>query len=366
MQILLVQRIAVWLLFLLLSGWWCHYLVEHPGLNWDVIAYAGAALERSVDDPVEMHQRTYEAIKASASKKKYQELTTGEYRYNAANNPMFFARELSKYRIKPLYVRSIAWLHARGVPLVEATVLPSALGVVFLAGIFLAWVSRFRNCWLALGVTLLLMVSNPMWYLGRFSTPDMMSAPWIMLVFCLLYFRQHWWWAIASAGVATAIRSDNGVFLGLLILYYVWRFAKQKEWAFAKTWGVVLMTAIAGLLFTAALAAYFMGDPIGLIKQYSHVYTMKGYSYHLSYSFTQFAHRSSGALIAALALAAYVFLRKQGQRTLLVLAFLIGIRILLLPLWEERFFVGYEWACLAIISSSFIVLRPANLDAEAF
>lgn len=352
MQNLLPHRIATWLLFTLLAGWWCHYLVQHPALNWDAIAYMGAALERSVDDPVEVHRMTFDALKESATERRYKELTEGYYRKRALTDAAFFNGELGKYRIKPMYVRTIAWLHARGVPLVFATVLPSALGSIFLSAIFLAWVSRFRNPWLALAVTLLLMISNPMWYLGRFSTPDMMSAPWLMLVFCLLYFRQNWWWVLATAAIATSIRSDNGLLLGLLILYYVWSYARQKEWAFAKTWGAVGGAAVLGIVFTAGLAAFFMDDPVGLIKQYGKVYTPKGYPYHLSYSFTQFAHRSSGALITGVALASYMFLRKQGQQTLLLLGILVGIRIILLPLWEERFFIGYEWACLAIIASS--------------
>jgi len=357
MQNMLAQKIAPWLLFIFLSGWWCHYLVEHPALNWDVIAYMGVALERSSDDPKEVHRRTYEVLKESVPKKRYNALTEGEYRKKALTNATFFNGELGKYRIKPFYVRTVAWLHARGVPLVKATVLPSALGVVLLAGIFFAWLSKFRNTWIALGVTLLLMISNPMWYLGRFSTPDMMSAPWIMLVFSLLYFRQNGWWVLATAVFATAIRTDNGILLGFLILYYVWRYAKGKKWAFAKTWGAVMISAIVGLLFTAALASYLMGDPIGLIKQYSHVYTVKGYKYHLSYSFAQFAHRSSGALIAAVALASYRFLRKLGQQTLLLLALLVCLRMLLLPLFEERFFIGYEWACLAIVAASFSIQK---------
>ena len=353
MQNLFSHRIASWLLFILLAGWWCHYLVQHPALNWDVIAYMGAALERSVDDPEEVHRITFDAIKENATKRRYKELTEGDYRNRALKDAAFFNGELGKYRTKPMYVWTIAWLHARGVPLVFATVLPSALGAIFLSGIFLAWVSRFRHPWLALGVTLLLMVSNPMWYHGRFSSPDMMSAPWIMLVFCLLYFRQNWWWVLATAAIATLIRTDNGLLLGLLILYYVWSYAKHKEWASAKTWGTIGGTAVLGVLLTAGLAAFFMSDPIGLIKQYLTVYTPKGYPYHLSYSFTQFAHRSSGALITGVALASYMFLRKQGKQTLLLLGILVGVRIILLPLWEERFFIGYEWAALAIIVSSF-------------
>ena len=352
MQNMLPHRIATWLLFLLLAGWWCHYLVQHPALNWDAIAYMGAALESSVDDPEEVHRITYDELKESATKLRYKELTEGDYRKRALKDATFFNGELGKYRTKPAYVRTIAWLHARGIPLVLATVMPSALGSVLLSGIFLAWVSRFRNPWLALGVTLLLMVSNPMWYHGRFSSPDMMAAPWIMLVFCLLYFRQNWWWVLGSAVVATMVRTDNGLFLGLLILYYVWAFAKQKDWAFAKTWGAIAGVAILGILLTAGLATYFMGDPVGLVKQYGTVYTPKGYPYHMSYSFTQFAHRSSGALITGLALASYLFLRKQGQRTLLLLGILVGVRIMLFPLWEQRFFIGYEWACLAIIAAS--------------
>jgi len=346
------RQVFAWLLFACFAGWWCHYLVQHPGLNWDVIAYMGAALERSIEDPAELQALTYEALKQDCPPSRYEVLTTGDYRHRAATDAVFFKAELAKYRVKPLYVRSVAWLHQRGMSLVAATVFPSAIGVALLAGIFFAWISRFRKTWLALAVTLLLMVSNPMWYLGRFSTPDLMSAPWIMLTICLLYFRQNKWWVLAAAAIATAIRTDNGLLLGLLVLYFVWRFAKVKNWAFAKTWLSVLATAGLGLAFTMGAAAYLMGDPIGLAKQYSHVYNATGYPYHLSYSFTQFAHRSSGALIAAVALMSYGFLRKQGKETLLLLAILVGVRMLILPLWEERFFVGYEWACLAIIASS--------------
>ncbi|MFK8058003.1 MAG: hypothetical protein AB8F78_17885 [Saprospiraceae bacterium] len=364
MQNLLGQRTASWFLFFLLSGWWCHYLVQHPGLNWDVIAYMGAALERSVDDPEEVHRLTYEALKQDSPAGRYKVLTQGQYRKRAATDATFFVGELGKYRIKPLYVRTVAWLHGRGVPLVSATVLPSALGVVLLSGIFFAWVSRFRGVWIALAVTMLLMVSNPMWTYGRFSTPDLMSAPWIMLAFCLLYFRKNGWWVLCSALVATAIRTDNGLLLGLLILYYVWSYAQQKDFGTAKTWASVGGAAILGLLFTAGLATIFMGDPIGLIKQYSHVYSSTGYPYHLSYSYTQFAHRSSGTLITAVALMSYMFLRKQGQQTLVLLAILVAIRVIILPLWEERFFVGYEWACLAIIASSLYSLSPAGRLSE--
>ena len=342
----------VWAVFLPLAAWWARYLSQHPGLNWDVVMYVACVLEPDhAGAPAALQAATLDVLRAQLPAAEYAEFTTGDYGARVASDAAFFDAELAKYRVKPLYVAAARAAYRLGAPAVAATVWPSALGAVGLAALLLVWVGRHRSAGVALAAALLLMVSHPLWYVGRFSTPDMLSAPLLMLA-CYLVYRRAPAWAVAVAGVvAVGVRLDNVLACGALVL--VAAYAQALGQGRSRGWSLRLVggLAAAGLALAVGGSVALGHDPLSLLGAYAHVYTAEGYAFHWTYSYTQFAHRSSGALIAGVAALAYAALDGESRRIVRIAAAVVALRLMAFPLFEERFFVGFEWAVLAAVGA---------------
>lgn len=222
--------------------------------NWDMLAYAAIALEEG--DAQVRHEtlwsyvdRDVPALKRMALRGELQaqshgqnppaKLTdrsadTAEYRRITAANPHAFAEQLPFYAVKPLYPALIKLFMAASSNLpgavaklgpVQASVLVAKLAWVgFGVALFLFLRLRLANGMAAL-CTVLGMALPIVHALSGYSSPDALSAMFILFGFVFALRDPSRIWTLAAAGVvllAIAVRPDNLVLLGLLLCWFLW------------------------------------------------------------------------------------------------------------------------------------------------
>jgi hypothetical protein len=147
------------------------------------------------------------------------------------------------YAIKPMYVQTIAALSAAGVPIQRAISLLSAFSLFGIAVVLLIWTKRPLYC-------AILMVTPEVVALGRFGTPDAMSALTIVAAFWALMRN------FASAGIfllllSVWVRTDNLLVAVLGLAWLTW------ERRLSLVQGLVLVMTALGSVF---LIHHFSGD----------------------------------------------------------------------------------------------------------
>lgn len=228
--------------------------------NWDMLAYAAIALKEGdpglrhstlweyVDRDVPRHQQALlrgdiaEQFGASLPKRFASAGTkpttdrvadTLQYRKVTATDPQAFAEQLPFYAVKPLYPALIALTMkltavvggGEGIGPVQASVVVAKLAwVCFGVALFLLLRLRLPNGLAALS-TVSAMALPMVHALGSYSSPDTLSAAFILLGFVLALRDPSRLWTLAAAGVlllAIAARPDNLVLLGLLLCWFLW------------------------------------------------------------------------------------------------------------------------------------------------
>lgn len=147
-----------------------------PINNWDMFAYVAAAKEAAgLTDPAALHREAYEAIRQSIPAGDFIVLTQDrDYRVAMYNDAAGFLSMLGFYRVKWLYVESVAFLSSFVTPYQAIrlmSVVPAALCVLVAAW----WLKRERALHLA-PLALALFLGALAGDIAREGTPDAISA----------------------------------------------------------------------------------------------------------------------------------------------------------------------------------------------
>jgi hypothetical protein len=136
-------------------------------------------------------------------------------------NPYHFAEFLPCFAIRPIFNELVYVLHYKlGIGLLRATILISVLSYWAMGWILLTWISRYVAAPWAELVSLLLMLTPPIWDLARWPQPDALSCMSSLLA---LYFILEKTWITAGLTILLAavyVRSDN-VLLVMSVLAYL-------------------------------------------------------------------------------------------------------------------------------------------------
>jgi len=114
-------------------------LAHDPAHNWDMLPAMALALEWEIEDPVELHRRTYEFARTELDAETYALLTAPGVRAARAKDPAAFHEHLAFYRGRVLYSLAVRLLHERGVALSRATWLVPLGCYVLVAALVLGW-----------------------------------------------------------------------------------------------------------------------------------------------------------------------------------------------------------------------------------
>jgi hypothetical protein len=156
--------------------------------NWDMIPYMGVILSYDSSDTKYLHDTIYNIIEKQVPANDYKLLVNGGIgaRLHSAENADFFSKQLPFYTVKPFYTGFVYFLYKTGVPLEKATVLPSIISY-FLIGLLIGyWLKKYLHLYLALPVSLLIMLCRPMLATAGISTPDCLSALILLIAFYFL------------------------------------------------------------------------------------------------------------------------------------------------------------------------------------
>ncbi len=186
-----------------------------PKYNWDMMAYIGLMHESAgAANAVEIHERTYGAVREAVSKKDFDFLITSHegYRQNTYADPESFAQQLDWYAIRVAYWGLAQFLTELGLHETEALRLLSAVSYLVICLTVLSHLAHlYPRRALPLLMSLMVALFPALISTGRLVTPDLMSACGIILGFSLL-LRER---LILGALVLLAtvfVRTDAGVF----------------------------------------------------------------------------------------------------------------------------------------------------------
>jgi hypothetical protein len=168
------------------------YAFKKPLYNWDMIAYMAITVGYDHPDPNYIHDTVYNIVKQQLPGPVFSQLTDGgiEYRKRMAGKSDEFYRQMPFYSVKPLYTGLIYIFYKTGIPLIQATVLPSLMGYLLIGLLLISWIKRYLELPIAMAFCLLIMFSAPMWEIARSSTPDCLSTFLLLsALYCILEIK---------------------------------------------------------------------------------------------------------------------------------------------------------------------------------
>jgi hypothetical protein len=210
-----------------------------PGYNWDMVAYIAAALEDEIDDPVELHAKTWKEIEKGATENDLKLLRYDQgYQQHQWENPGDFASMLSMYRVKAGYIATLRAL-APVTGLYEAAILLSIVPSVAFGALCLYWLKRENALQGALVLVPALALADYI-HMTTIASPDMMAT---LLSVTAIYFLTRNRDVIACLLLYASVlfRPDSLILLFALLITAVvfgWR-----KWPFAVTFIAAFATS---------------------------------------------------------------------------------------------------------------------------
>lgn len=173
--------------------------------------------------------------------------------HERAVNPYRFAEFLPCFAVRPVFNEMVYVMHYKlGITLLRATILISVFSYWVMGWIVLTWISRYVAAPWAELVTLLLMLTPPIWELARWPMPDALSC---MISLLALYFVLEKNWITAGLTILLAsvyVRTDN-----MLLVLSALAYLSVLNHTIDKTKAAILAIVAIGSVF---LINHFAGD----------------------------------------------------------------------------------------------------------
>ncbi|HET9745829.1 MAG TPA: hypothetical protein VFP97_08960, partial [Chitinophagaceae bacterium] len=235
------------------------------------------------------------------------------------------------------------------------------------------WLSRYLGAPLSLIGTSLLMYSTFITAIARLSTPDLLSAVFLILGFYFILEKKNLLWMFIFFLLSILARADNIITCFFIITFLCfskkWKAISRKQFLLMATGFIVCYVLIILPVREFGWSLFYYSEyvkhidysrdfdqPITLSSHFSHAYT-KILTAFVSTSFTLFAFLALLVLInKRLSLTSLSF-----DQTFLILLGLIGLfRFLLLPDLSDRFYIGFYLTILLLLIRKFF---PTTLTA---
>jgi len=187
-----------------------------PGVNWDMVAYVAASIDRPQMNDVELHHQAWAAVRDRVSQGEFLVLTSDRpYRIAQFENPSAFASMLGFYKVKVLYVAVASWLSQFFQP-VDALRLVTAASVVLTGVTVLVWsIERRTAVWAPVIVALFIL--SGFGTVARQVVPDIMAAMFLVAAAYAFLARRDLVAALALV-LAFLTRPDHLVFVSVLAI----------------------------------------------------------------------------------------------------------------------------------------------------
>jgi hypothetical protein len=338
---------AVYILIVLSAA---SFRYVRPEYNWDMLPYMATVLGYDNADVDSVHSQTYDLARRYLPPAKFAALidSTNTFRGRAYRNTNIFHDQLPFYSIKPLYVHFVRLCHLLGLPLTQATVIPSLMSFVLICTLMYVWIHKLipepHAFIISVGV-----IALPFLLEGAgSSTPDLLCAGLLLLGSYTLLEKGSLLPALVFFTGAILTRVDSILFAVILTAYSAVHHHKHRTlalaWAALMTLGVVLLYRSAGLNFPEVFLVRSASERIGEAGAQS---WLGAYAKGILHGLASLMH-SSIALFLIIAAGTFyvgsVRQKNEGHNStallLLLILFHILLRFVLHPIVEDRFLVA--------------------------
>ena len=352
------------------------YTYKHPAYNFDMLGYMALVLRIDQNNSIEeIHKETYFIASQKIPADEYKKLTEAPaYRKKFETNPADFNRILPNYIVKPLYLWSCWLFYKCGVPLPTATVLPSIISYLILGLFLFYWFTKYLPILIAFSGAMLIMLSTFVTAIARLSTPDLLSAFFLLAAFYFILEKRNLALAFLFFLLSVLARVDN-IITCFFIASFLTFFKKWKSISIKEYLLIIITLAITYLFIILPVRQFGwtifyysqyakhidysrdFDDPISVLSHLSLVYS-KLVTAFVSTHFTLFAFMGLLVLInKKISFGNLSF----DQSFLLVLAFISLFKFLLLPDLSDRFYIGFYLTIVILLirkfSSHFLLNR---------
>jgi 4-amino-4-deoxy-L-arabinose transferase-like glycosyltransferase len=345
-----------------------NYTYKHPAYNFDMLGYMALVLRIDQKSSIEeIHRQTYTITGQKIPATEFKKLTeTPPYRKKFETDPGEFKKILPNYIVKPLYVWSCWLFYKSGVSLPMATVLPSIIAYLILGLFLFYWLSKRLSIYIAFAAALFIMLSTFVTAIARLSTPDILSALFVVIAFYFILEKRNLSLMFAFFLLSILTRVDNIItcffILSFLTFSRKWKRISIKQYLFATVMMAILYVFIIlpvrefgwSIFYYSQYAKHIdysrdFEQPVSFLSHLSLIYT-KLVTAFVSTHFTLFAFM--GLLVLAnkkISINSLSF----DQAFLLVLIFIGLFKFLLLPDLSDRFYMGFYLTIIILLVRKF-------------
>lgn len=320
-------------------------LARLPGHNGDMPFYIACIIETEQGSMQGVVEKTKEVLQ--------NELPSAEYQDHAARFGSADPVILERYRVKPLYIWMATAFHKLGFSYIHSTILPSLLAY-FLIGlsiwrILMKRLDPVKTFLLSTGCMLI----YPTLLLARLSTPDAISCLFLLNAISLIYNggNKMLWYILFILAICTRI--DN-VVSELIFLFALWRWPvtgflnklTTKHFV-GLSFGLIGMGLLVNLVATHHFL-WFMNPAFSLppgqylrdVSLYFYVFPGSFFMYLLLFFIISGFDRGFSW-------------KKEVNYLFYAVCFIVAVRFLLYPFYEERYIAPWLLFCLLSISFSY-------------
>lgn len=332
------------------------YLFKNPTYNFDMLGYMALVARMDNAQTIEeIHHLTYSSARQNVPPEEYKKLTeSAAYRKTFETDPSAFKKILPNYIVKPLYTRFCWLFYKSGVTLPLATVLPSLVGYLVLGLFLFHWISKYLHTAVAFLATGLLMYSTIITAIARLSTPDSLSALFLVLATYFILERRNIGLMFFFFLLSILTRIDNVITCFFIISFFTfvrkWKYISIKQYSVMVTILVVTYVLVILPVTQFGWSIFYYSQyarHIDYTRDFDQPVTFSSY-FSLLYSKLVTAFVSTHFTFFAF-LGLLAFIRNKltwknltlDQAFLLVLLTIGAFKFILLPDLSDRFYLGF-------------------------
>ena len=356
---------ALYVLGMALAAFYCFY---RPLYNWDMLAYTHLILKMDHNDPKAAHERTYVLAQRHLPAEDYRKLSdsTHRFRNHMRQSAEAFEQQLPFYVVKPLYLVLVLASYKAGIPLPQATLVPSVLSYVGIGLLLFHWMGLFLRRGMTALCAFLIMISPPLLYIAKAASPDSLSCLLLLAVFYCIMEKPALRPLIFVMVLSILARLDNIVtcFLILCFLFFSRKWPLNLSFRQLTAWAGCFLFCyfLIGLLARSyGWSLFFYGDFMARLHPY---YGTGGGFRFSSYVRVMYEHFMAGMnhsyLALFLTLLVYLLRPPFSMRNLsfeksfaLLIPFILLVRFILFPEIADRFYIPFYLLILVLLAKEF-------------
>ncbi|HEY0434058.1 MAG TPA: hypothetical protein VGC95_09310, partial [Chitinophagaceae bacterium] len=200
------------------------YCYLRPLYNWDALPYGYIVLSMQGRSAGSAHREVYKTLDRQVPPLPARALadSSNKYRWKMAADPEAFRAQLPFYTVKPLYLLTIYLSFVAGLPLFDAVHLASVVAFAGIAILLIIGMKKFTSAWVAATISLCLVLSPPFIEAAKLSSPDALSALFLLLGMNALAGARHRTSMVVFFALAILTRPDN-LIAAMILCAFEWK-----------------------------------------------------------------------------------------------------------------------------------------------